>query len=186
MPQQNCPVLEDFLNEDNCGENIAGTSGVAYYFLKDDLEQPLTRTKNVYSTPKFKAGKGLYKFDLKDDTQQVQGESQGPNSGFNLTYTAAIEKVNKKASELSRALNNLNIGIIVPDGEDTQIMYDPQRRVKAESGGIKSDTGAAPGDERQTTLEFHLNGVLYDNLYVEEPEGGWDSLLASKSTTPGS
>ena len=83
-------------------------------------------------------------------------------------------------------MNNLNIGIIVPDGNtgDTQIMYDPNRRVKAEQGGIKSDTGAATSDDRQTTLEFHLNGVLYDNLYVTAPNDGWDSLLASANPAP--
>ena len=180
---ETCPTLENFLNEDQCFENIAGTSAVAYYFVKSDLKAPLTRTKNTYSTPEFKSGKGLYKFDLKDGTQQIQGESQGNNKGYNLTYNAAIERVNKKASELSRSLNNLDIGIIVPDGEDTQIMYDPNHRVKCESGGIKSDTGAATSDDRKTTLEFHLEGVYYDNLYVEAPEAGWDSLLASAATS---
>ncbi len=180
-----CPELQDFLNEDNCLENIGGTSAVAYFFVKSDLSAPLTLDGNTYSTPAFKSGKGLYKFDLKDETQQIQGESQGPNAGYNLTYNATIDKVNKKASLLSRSLNNLDIAIIVPDGQtgDSQIMYDPNHRVKAESGGIKSDTGAATGDDRQTTLEFHLNGVLYDNLYVNAPEKGWDTLLASAATS---
>ena len=71
-------------------------------------------------------------------------------------------------------------GLIGPDGAgNTQIMYDQYRRVKAESGNISSDTGAAASDDRQTSLEFHLNGVNYPNLYVEDPtEGGWESLLA--------
>lgn len=181
-----CPNLDNYLNEENCLENIGGTSAVAYYFVKSDLLTPLVLTGNTYSTPTFKSGKGLYKFDLKDESQQIQGESQGPNGGYNLIYNAIIEAVNKKTSELSRALNNLNIGIIVPDGNtgDTQIMYDPNRRVKAEQGGIKSDTGAATSDERKTTLEFHLNGVLYDNLYVTAPNDGWDSLLASANPAP--
>ena len=51
--------------------------------------------------------------------------------------------------------------------------------VKVEQGGISSDTGAATSDDRQTTLEFHLNGVLYQNLYVTAPADGWDSLLVS-------
>ena len=185
MAEQNCPNLADFLTADFCEENIAGTSSVAYLFLKDDLAAPLTRTKNVYSTPTFKSGKGLYKFELKDDVQQVQGESQGPNGGFNQTWNAALDKVNRKVSEILRAVNNLNIGVIIPDGEDNQILYDPNRRLKAESGGIKTDTGAKPGDERQTTLEFKLNGVTYSNFYVEAPEEGWDSLLASAAAVGG-
>lgn len=176
----NCPAMGHYLNEDNCLENIGGTSAVAYYGVKSDLSTPLTANGSLYSTPAFKTGKGLYKFDLKDETQQIQGESQGPNKGFNLTYNATIDAVSKKVAELTRALNNLDIFIIVPDGQtgETQIMYDPYKRVKAESGGIHSDTGAAASDDRQTTLEFHLNGVLHQNLYVTAPVDGWESLLA--------
>ena len=59
---------------------------------------------------------------------------------------------------------------------------DPYKRVKVEQGGISSDTGAASGDDRQTSLEFHLNGVLYDNLYVTPPQtGGWDGLMVASS-----
>ena len=60
-------------------------------------------------------------------------------------------------------------------------MYDPYKRVKVDSGGISSDTGAAASDDRQTSLELKLNGVKYQNLYVTAPETGWDSLLASKA-----
>lgn len=182
-----CPTLEDFLNSENCLENIGGTSSVLYIGNKADLSAALTRTDNVYSTPAFNTGKGLVKFDLKDESQQVQGESQGPNKGFNLTYNGTVNAVNKKISKLTRALNNLDLFVIVKDGGtgDSMILYDPDKRVQAESGGIKGDTGAASGDDRQTTLEFHLNGVLYDILYVEEPEKGWDSLLASAASTAG-
>ena len=179
-----CPALDHFLNADNCFENIGGTSAVAYYFIKDDLSAPLELTGNVYSTPAFKTGKGLYRIDLKDETQQIKGDGQGNNKGYNLTYNAVIDAVNKRVSLLSRALQNLDIGIIVPDGQtgDTQIMYDPYKRVKVEQGGISSDTGAASGDDRQTSLEFHLNGVLYDNLYVTPPQtGGWDGLMVASS-----
>lgn len=176
-----CPTLKDYLNSENCLENIGGTSSVLYMGVKGDLSAPMTRTANVYSTPAFKSGKGLVKYDLKDETQQVQGESQGANKGFNQTYNGTINAVNKPVSELTRAWNNLDIFLIIKDSAtgDSMILYDPNKRVQAESGGIKGDSGAASGDDRQTTLEFHLNGVLYDILYVEEPEKGWDSLLAS-------
>ena len=38
------------------------------------------------------------------------------------------------------------------------------KRVTVESGGISSDTGAASGDDRQTSLELKLNGVKYQNV----------------------
>ena len=178
---QNCPNLGHFLNKEQCLENIAGTSAVAYFFVKSDLEAPLTLTGCEYSTPTFAAGKGIYKFDVKDESQQVKGESQGPNAGFALTWNAILERVNMKAAELSRALNNLDICIIIPDSDSlSQILYDPIRRVKAEQGGIASDTGAAVGDDRQVALEFHLNGVLYDNLYVKAPKDGWETLMVSE------
>ncbi len=178
---QNCPALAHFLNADNCQENIGGTSAVAYYFVKSDLKNALVADGNLYGTPEFNTGKGLYKIELKDETQQIKGSSQGPNKGFNLTYNAIIDAVNKSVSELARALNNLDIGIIVPDGSDgtTQIMYDPYKRVKADADGINSDTGAASGDDRQTSLEFHLNGMKYQNIYVTPPTDGWDSLLVA-------
>ena len=59
-----CPNLDNYLNEENCLENIGGTSAVAYYFVKSDLSAPLVLSGNTYSVPQFKAGKGLYKFDL--------------------------------------------------------------------------------------------------------------------------
>ena len=85
---------------------------------------------------------------------------------------------------MSRAANNLDIFIIVTGkGNDkTQIMYDPNVKVKFDNGGIKTDTGAKIGDERKTTYEAKLSGVLYPNLYVTDPASdGWDSLLASKA-----
>lgn len=179
MATVNCPTLGDFLNSEQCLENIAGTSAIAYYFLRGDLAKPIGRTGNTYETPTFKAGKGLYKFDLKDGTQKIEGESQGNNKGYALTYSATIDSVSKTVSELARALNNLDIGIIVPDGEDSQIMYDVNHRVKCDSGAIKTDTGAQASDDRQTTIETKLEGVLYPNLYVTAPDEGWDSLLAS-------
>ena len=53
-----CPQLEDFLNSENCQENIGGTSAILYVFNKADLSAKIARTDNVYSTPAFKAGKG--------------------------------------------------------------------------------------------------------------------------------
>ena len=185
-----CPTLQDYLNSEKCLENIGGTSSVLYVGNKADLKSPMVLTDNEYSTPEFNTGKGLYRFDLKNDTQQVQGESAGQNKGFNLTYDGTIDAVNKTISKLSRAFNNLDLFLIVMDAGtgDSLILYDPNKRVTCDSGGIKADTGKSSSDDRATTLQFKLNGVKYDTLYVKEPEtGGWDSLLASasKASVPG-
>lgn len=183
MAQVTCPTLNDFTNDDRCTENIGGMSNVVYIGIKSDLKADIAATDNLYGTPEFNTGKGLYKLVLKDVSQQITGESQGNNKGFNLSWKGIVDVVNQKISKLTRAINNLDIFLICPDGGtgETQIMYDPYKRVTVESGGISSDTGAASGDDRQTSLELKLNGVKYQNLYVTAPEAGWDSLLASKA-----
>ena len=183
MAEVTCPTLNDFTNADRCAENIGGMSNVVYIGVKSDLKAELAATNNLYGTPVFNTGKGLYKLELKDESQQINGESQGSNKGYNLSWKGVVDVVNKEISMLTRAINNLDIFLICPDGGtgETQIMYDPFKRVKVDSGGITSDTGAASGDDRQTSLELKLNGVKYQNLYVTAPEAGWDSLLASKS-----
>ena len=175
-----CPQLADILNDDECLENLAGLGSDVYIGLKSELTAPLTATDNLYSTPAFQAGKGLYKVQCKDDSQQIQGSSLGYRKGFELTCTFVIDSVNPAAGKLARAINNRDIFIIAKDGKNSQIMYDPSRKVKFDSGGIKTDTGAKPEDDRTTTYESKLSPVDYPNLYVTEPsEGGWDSLLAS-------
>lgn len=184
-----CPVLTDVLTENDCLENFAGLGTDVYIGLKSDLETPMTLvstegTTGTYSTPVFKAGKGLYKVQCADDKQQVQGSSLGFKNGFEITGKFTYDAVNKFSQALSRAVNNLKIFIIFVDGDDSQIMYDPQRNVKFDNGGITSDTGAAPGDERVTNYECKLSPVRFEHLYVTPPiAGGWDSLLASAKKT---
>ena len=180
-----CPTLSDVLASEECLENFAGLGSTVYIGLKADLESPLTLTDNTYSTPKFKSGKGLYRLDCKDESQKIEGSSQGRRGGFKLTGTLVFEAVNKVVSKMGRSLNNLDYFLIFTDGEDAQIMYDPYRKIKADSDGIKSDTGAASGDDRNTTVSVTLGPVRFPNLYVTPPsDGGWDSLLASKASLP--
>lgn len=181
--KETCPTLMDVTNENSCLENFAGMGNVAYFFLKDDLSAPLTRTENVYSTPAFKSGKGMYKFEAADEKQKIVGESAGFRRGYNQTATIVSDGVNELTSKFARAVNNNNIGVIVVDSDgNSQILYDPIRKVKADSGGINSDTGDAPESDRQMSMELKLNGVTYPHFYVEEPTDGWDSLLASATT----
>lgn len=183
MPNQvTCPQLADVLNENECLENRAGMASTVYLGLKSELAAALTATENTYSTPAFATGKGLYKVDCKDDANQVQGSSLGYRKGFELTFNFTIDSVNPAAGKLARAINNRDVFIIVEEKDGTsQIMYDPKIKVKFDSGGIKTDTGAKGDDDRSTTFEAKLTGVNYPNLYVTAPtEKGWDSLLASK------
>ena len=181
MPTSNCPTLQDYIAGEQCKENLAGVASAVYAFNKADLQAKLTANENLYSTPSFKSDKGLYKIDCKEEANSIQGTSLGPNKGFRLTLAFTIDAVNQIASKIGRAVNNLDLGFIVVDGEDSQILYDPNRRVKFESDGIQSNTGAAAADDRTTVFNAQLGPVNYPNLYVSPPndENGWDSLLAS-------
>ena len=180
-----CPALQDYLDNQDCMENFAGVGTVVYVFQKEDLAAPMELTDNVYSTPTFKSGKGMYKIVCKDESQEITSESLGKKKGFKLGVNFTIEAVNKITSKMNRAINNLDLGIIIPDGSDNQIAYDPQRKVTFASGGIKDTTGKAATDERKTDLAGVLQPVLYSHLYVTEPTtGGWDSLLASAAIPP--
>ena len=86
--QVTCPQLADVLNENECVENRAGVGVTIYLGLKSELAAPLTATENMYSTPAFQTGKGLYKVECKDDTNQIQGSSLGYRKGLdNLRLT---------------------------------------------------------------------------------------------------
>ena len=167
MAEVTCPTLEHILNADQCTENLAGLGEVVYVGVKGDLASPMTATENKYSAPTFKSGKGLFKIECADETQGIMGGSLGYRKGFKQTLEFAIDAVNEIIAKTGRALNNLDLFFIVPDGDQFQIMYDPYRKCKADADGIQSNTGKAASDERQTTCTFTLQPVKYMNYFVE-------------------
>ena len=185
---QNCPTLQNYLAGDECLENLAGLGEVAYLGLKSDLKNPLTATDNVYSGLEFKDTKGLFKVELKENSQKIASESQGKRKGFQQTATLIFDAVNRTTSKIARALNNLgDVFIIFPDGEDSQIMYDPNKKLHADNGGITTDTGDTPDSDRVMTCNLILGPVKYPNNYIELPTStdpqkpitSWDDLVVA-------
>lgn len=171
--------MMNILKADECLENLAGISADVYVGIKSELAEPMTAEENVYSTPSFASGKGLYKIQGKNEAQKISFSSLGPRKGYDLGITIVIESLNKTFSKAGRTLNNLDLFFIVKDGDESLIMYDPNRRCEADNGGIAGDTGDTADSDRQATCEFHLKPVKYPLLYVTEPaSGGWDSLMA--------
>lgn len=167
---QTCPTLINYKAADECTENLAGLGEVAYVGLRSDLAAPLTATDNVYSGLAFKDTKGFVKLDLKEDSQKIEGSSNGKRKGFNLTATLIFDAVNRKTSLLTRAFNNLgDMFIVMPDGDDIQIMYDPNKKIHADSGGITTTTGDTPDSDRITTANLILGPVKYGNLFLDLP-----------------
>lgn len=182
---QTCPALANYLASDDCLENIAGLGEVAYIGLRSELKKALTATDDTYSlaAADFSDGaKRLVKVELKAESQKIAGESQGKRKGFNLVATLVFDAVNKDIAKLARALNNLDIFVILPDGDEAQILYDANKKIRIESGGLTSDTGAAAGDDRITTVNLTLGPVKYPNLFVTVPEGGFDTLVGPAPT----
>ena len=168
MATETCPTLKDVLAAEMCYENYAGLSETVYVGRKIELASPMTLNGVVYSAPVFQSGKGLYKIECAEETQGIIGSSLSSNKGFKLQLDFVIDKVDKETAEMSRALNNLkDLFFIVKDGSDFQIMYDPDRKCKVETDGIKGDTGKQASDERQTTCTYILQPVKYKNLFVD-------------------
>lgn len=178
MPTSNCPALEHHIAGDQCQENLAGMGEVVYAFERNKLTKPLTRTAETYTVDTTDTGFKLYKFECKRESQQIQGESQGPRKGFVITANFVLENVSKVSARISRALNNLDLGFIIPGDDECQILYDPNKKCQVQSGGLTSDTGAAAADDCQTNVAVTLGPVYYPNLFVEEPSDGWDKYLA--------
>ena len=181
-----CPEIKDILAADECLENFGGLGINVYAFNKADLAAPLKAEKNVYTTltsESFKSGKGLYKFECKENSQGHTFESLGRRKGFKQQLDYVLESVNAASAEVARGLNNLDLGYIVQDGDKSIIVYDPQHKFEYASGGIKGDTGKKADDDRMVELSGTLQPTAYGRYEIATPEGGWDSLLASKASS---
>jgi len=179
MPTVNCPTLEHHLAGEQCTENLAGMGEVVYAFERNKLTKALERSNETYTIDTTDTGFKLYKFECKRESQQIQGESQGPRKGYVITGNFVLESVSAATSRIARALNNLDLGFIIPGDGECQILYDANKKCQIESGGLTTDTGAAAADDRQTTVAVKLGPVPYPNLFVTEPSGGWDQFLAT-------
>lgn len=178
-----CPEIKDFLAANECLENFGGLGVNVYVFLKSDLKAPLKAEKNVYpalTSESFNTGKGLYKFECKENSQGHTWESLGRRKGFKQQLDYVLESVNAASAEVARGLNNLDLGYIVQDGEKSIIVYDEQHKFEYASGGIKGDTGKKSDDDRMVELSGTLQPTTYGRYEIPAPESGWDSLLASK------
>ena len=181
-----CPEPMDILAANECLENFGGLGSNVYFFNKADLAAPLTPEKNIYpalTSDSFKSGKGLYKFECKENSQGQTFESLGRRKGFKQQLDFVLESVNAESAELARALNNLDGGYIVQDGAKNIIVYDEQHKFEYASGGIKGDTGKKSDDDRMVELSGTLQPTIYGRYEIATPEQGWDSLLASKASS---
>ena len=183
-----CPTLGHILSTGECMENLAGLGSAVYVGVRGDLAaNGLTVKGNqvTMSATPFAANKGLYKFECKNESQKVGFSSLGRRKGYDITGTLILEAVNKRTAAILRGMNNLDIFLVFEDSGEHIIVYDPIRKIEAESGGIAGDTGDAADSDRQITLEYHLKPMAYPLYYLDLPEGKTlDDLLSKDSNGP--
>lgn len=163
-----CPVLDHLKQADLCAEEFGGLGDKIYLFNPADLTAPPTidGTLPGFVALTFKEGKGCYEVDCDVDTNKIEFELQKERGGYKRTLTIGIDRADSATSILMRAVGNLNLGAIVPDGDKFQILYNPNRKLKKT---IKGDTGAKPEDKRNTTITLESQMDLFPIMYVPGP-----------------
>ena len=178
-----CIPLTSIDSSDVCEESFGGLGSSAWIFVHDDLdpEHPLSLIEDedgvetaVYQweANTLKPGAYLYKVQLKPNSQGITGESNGSNKGFKQTGQFIIDTTNPNVSRFLRALNNRHgyWGIIVNDGQKYQVMYTKGEALTLDAGALKTETGNASSDDRQTTLAPVLDKALFPETYIEFPK----------------
>ena len=170
--------MGNILRGQQCFEHLAGLGNKVYVGIVDDLDTAMTANENVFSGFALKSGKHLYRIDGKKESQKYGWSSLGFQRGYELTGTFIHEVTNAESARVDRALNTRECFFIFVDDDQYLILYDPNRPVEADSGGIAGDTGDTADSDRQTQYEFKLKSQKYTRLYVQLPEGktSWDDF----------
>ena len=164
---QNCEELLEYIAAAQCSENYAGIGSRVYMGLRSDLSAPLTETGPNWSGLTFKAGKGLYRLDCREEVNNIVGSSSNQNKGFTQTLNFTLDAVSPTTARVARVLNNRkDLFFCVEDGDEIQIMYHPTNKIQVDSGGIETNTGAAAEDDRGVTCAIQLKKCKYPNNYL--------------------
>lgn len=167
----------------NCGEEIAGTATTVYIGFKNDLKGDLPRLMTpekdatdfalgdyakIADTPGFvfNAGKCFYKWEFESETGQLTSTSKGQSKGWEVSFTFMMKNMSPELSSLLRNLNNRKDAIFFfPEDDHFVAIYDPDRNVKIDDGGIAYDSGKASGDDSGVTITVTLPTRLAKTYY---------------------
>jgi len=180
-----CEELLNVRASEQCAEDFAGIGSVIYYGLKDDLSSPLTEAGTDWKNITFKAGKGLYRVDCKEEANSIVGSSGGQNGGYNQTLNFTVDFVNRATAKLARVVNNRrDLFFCVEDGDDIQIMYHPKNKIQIDQGGIESNTGDTADSDREIKFAIQLKKCKYPNNYLQLGENQTlEGLLVDSSSS---
>lgn len=164
--------------EQFCGETLAGIANVAYIGFKGDLKalpkfKTATETMadfvNIEPEPGFgfKNGKCFYKWEFTAETGQLTYSSNGQGKGFTQTFVMKLDRQDAEAAALYRVMNNRkDIFILIPEGDHYVCIYDPDRNVKIDSGGIAGDSGTTPDSDNGVTITMTLPTIAPKTFYA--------------------
>ena len=167
-PVIGCSSLAHLVPDTGCVEQFSGVESTIYVFRKADLasEPILDTTTGAYSALVFKEGKGAYKLVCKDDSNKVDTKSSNFKKGFELTMTAIMDRFDSEISNELRAINNEEVGFVVPDDTKNILVYNPNRRLQITTAGT---SGAKADDERTTTITAVMSKSRFQYPTVPGP-----------------
>lgn len=167
-PVIGCSSLAHLVPSTGCIEQFSGVESTIYVFRKSDLtsEPILDTATGAYSALVFKEGAGAYKLVCKDDSNKVDSKSSKFKNGFEVTMTAVVDRFDAEASLDTRAINNEEVGFIVPDDTKNILVYNPNRRLQITTAGT---TGAKADDERTTTITAVMSKSRFQYPTVPGP-----------------
>lgn len=157
----------DINSASTCGESLSGIATTIYIAFKDDLKS-LPKYKDSAEDDgdmsafasvddvtgfKFKTGKCFYKWEIVTDSGQLTSTSVAQQKGFINQLVLKIAEMNANISALLRVLNNRKDAFLaIPEGDKYKMIYNPDRNIKIDSGGISYDSGTTPDSESGTTV----------------------------------
>ena len=170
----------------SCGESLAGIATTVYVGFKNDMADPLPQLKTptaddtgflledyakIDDTPGFKPkpGKKFYKWEVDTDSGQLTTSSVGMQKGFTQTFTFKMKNMTPEPSSLLRNLNNRkDVFFLFPEDDHYVAIYDPNRNVNIDSGGIAYDSGTTSDSDSGSTVTVTLATRLPKTYYYGE------------------
>ncbi|MCD8176737.1 MAG: hypothetical protein LUE98_04655 [Tannerellaceae bacterium] len=177
--------LQAITEADNCGEATRGIATIIYVGFKGDLKaRPRLKTPSdgngsfglgdysyVEETPgftaaNFKDGKSMVEWEIRTDSGQFTLSSNGQKAGFTQTLTFGFDQMTPEIASMLRVINNRkDIFFAIPEGDQFQLLYDPDRNVSIDSGGIAYDSGTTPDSDSGVTIAINLSTVSSKTYY---------------------
>lgn len=161
----------DITSASTCGESIAGIATTIYIGFKNDLEsmpkfkeseegdEDMSAFASVDDTTGFEfvTGKCFHKWEIDTDSGQLTSTSVAQQKGFTNQLVFKIAEMTPQISALLRVLNNRKDAFIaIPEGDKYKMIYNPDRNIKIDSGGISYDSGTTPDSESGTTVTISV------------------------------